>query len=407
MDRSTSTSMLAAWALVAATVLATYSGHALAQAASVRAPQGQDTRVLYANAEDVAEGKRAAEKVCGACHGVNGISTTEGIPHLAGQRPVYLYVELKAYQSGARGNSAMRDAVRLLSDDALLKAAAYYASLDPPPPARGGPAAATKPDPLQAAKAAAASCAGCHGDSGVSKTPGTPSLAGLDPKYLAATMKEYKTGERKSDIMKPMMAAVSDADIANLALYYALQQPVRAQGAKTGDAAAGKAASAACAGCHGDKGVATAAGTPSLAGQDPQYLAAALAAYKSGERKDETMKGLAASLDDAGMRNLGAYFAAQTPQGAKVVKPLTTAEWVQRCDRCHGTNGNSTDPRLPALAAQRSEYLSKVLHAYRTGARKSPQMAAMSAVLTESDVEALAAYYARQSARAVVYVFAK
>jgi cytochrome c553 len=59
---------------------------------------------------------------------------------------------------------------------------------------------------------------------------------------------------------------------------------------------------------------------------------------------------------------------------------------------------------LPALAAQRVDYLEKVLHAYRTGERKSPQMAAMSDVLTEADVENLAAYYARQKARAVVYV---
>jgi cytochrome c553 len=87
-----------------------------------------------------------------------------------------------------------------------------------------------------------------------------------------------------------------------------------------------------------------------------------------------------------------------------VRKPLTTAEWAQRCDRCHGVDGNSTDPRLPALSAQRVDYLEKVLHAYRTGERKSPQMAAMSDVLTEADVENLAGYYARQKARAVVYV---
>jgi cytochrome c553 len=83
---------------------------------------------------------------------------------------------------------------------------------------------------------------------------------------------------------------------------------------------------------------------------------------------------------------------------------LTTAEWVQRCDRCHGVDGNSTDPRLPALAAQRLDYLQKVLHAYRTGERKSPQMAAMSDVLSEADVENLAAYYSRQKARSVVYI---
>jgi cytochrome c553 len=67
-------------------------------------------------------------------------------------------------------------------------------------------------------------------------------------------------------------------------------------------------------------------------------------------------------------------------------------------------NGNSIDPRSPALAAQRADYLTNVLHAYRTGARRSPAMAAMSAVLSEQDVEKLAAHYARQQPRAFVYM---
>jgi cytochrome c553 len=144
--------------------------------------------------------------------------------------------------------------------------------------------------------------------------------------------------------------------------------------------------------------------TPSLAGQDAQYLAAALQAYKSGSRADETMKGMVAALDDKAMKNLAAYYAAQEPKAPNIRKPLTTVEWTQRCDRCHGLNGNSTDPRLPMLASQRVDYLEKVLHDYRTGARKSPQMSAMADVLTEQDIEGLAAHYARQKARAVVFV---
>ena len=158
--------------------------------------------------------------------------------------------------------------------------------------------------------------------------------------------------------------------------------------------------------CHGNSGVGTDPATPNLAGQDAQYLAAALRAYKDGSRSDETMKALASSLDDAAVKNLAAFYANQQPQQPKVNRPLTTAEWVQRCDRCHGVDGNSTDPRMPALAAQRADYLEKVLQAYRTGERKSTQMAAMSGALTAADVESLAAHYARQKARSVVYVAA-
>jgi cytochrome c553 len=389
-------------ALGAAAVLVVLPRGAPAQAGAK--PGAEDElRAAYATAADVADGKRVAQAQCAGCHGVNGVSRMKEIPHLAGQRPAYLYHELRVYQRGGRGKNAMSDAVQFLKDDALYKVAAYYASLEPAQPAAAKPAPA-KPDPLQAGKAASAACAGCHGEAGVSKTPGMPSLAGLDPKYLVSAMRAYKSGQRKNDIMKPMVASLGDADLNNLALYYALQKPARAQTPAAGDQAAGKTAAEACAGCHGEKGVSSNSANPSLAGQDAEYLAAALKAYKEGSRADEAMKGLAASLDDAAMRNVASYLARQEPQAPRVARPLTTAQWAARCDRCHGVNGNSVDPSLPALAAQREDYLAKVLHAYRRGERTSPQMAAMSAVLTEANVEDLAAHYARQKARAAVYI---
>ncbi|HUL92973.1 MAG TPA: c-type cytochrome [Burkholderiales bacterium] len=387
--------------------LAASLGHptsALAQPSLVKPSAGDDLRALYASAPDVAEGKRVADTTCARCHGANGISATKGIPHLAGQRPGYLLLELRAYQSGRRGNDMMDGAVKFLSDEALIKVAAYYASLEPVRPgadsAKGRPAPL---DPVQAGKTAAAGCAGCHGEAGISKTPGTPSLVGLDPQYFVAAMKAYQNGQRKNDLMKSMAAGIADADLENIALYYALQKAGRAPTPAPGDRAAGKAAAAACAGCHGDTGVSGSA-TPSIAGQDAQYFAAALKAYKDGARSEETMKSLAASLDERTVRNIAAFYAAQQPRAPKVRRPLTVAEWAQRCDRCHGVNGNSTDLRAPALAGQRVEYLEKVLRAYRTGARKSPEMAAMSEGLKDTDIESLAAHYARQTARAVVYV---
>ncbi len=399
------TSVIAA-SILGMPFLVGYSPSAAAQPVTIQPGSAEELRAVFANAEDVADGKHLADTSCASCHGAIGISAKPGVPNLAGQRPAYLYLELKAYQSGARGDSAMNDAVKFLSDAALFKVAAYYASLDPAEPgaASGAKPPAAEADPVQAGKAAAAGCAGCHGEAGVSKTAGMPSLAGLDPKYLEASMQAYKGGQRKSELMKPMVAALGDADMNNIALYYALQKPARAETPAAGDPAAGKAAAASCAACHGDHGVSANPAFPSLAGQDAEYFASALHAYKDGGREDETMKGQAASLGDGAIKDLAAYYASQQPQEPKVQKPLSAAEWAQRCDRCHGVNGNSTDPSLPALAAQRADYLEKVLHAYRTGARKSPQMAAMSGALADEDIENLAAYYARQKARAVVYV---
>jgi cytochrome c553 len=373
--------------------------------AMAQAPAHPDEmRAVQATPQEIREGQALAQTQCAGCHGLDGLGVPKGVPHIAGQRAGYLLLELRNYKSGARGGTPMSAVVNFLSDDAAVKAAAYYASLDPAQPAPGAKVAAPKADVVALGKASAAACAGCHGEAGVSAMAGTPSLAGLYPAYIADAMKAYKAGKRKSDVMAPMASVLGDADLANVALYYALQKPVRAPSPAKGDKAAGKEAAAACAGCHGAEGVSTVPSTPSLAGQDGTYLSAALAAYKGGARSDETMKGIASSLDEVAMGNLAAYYASLAPHAPDVRKPLAAAEWAERCDRCHGMNGNSTDPSIPAIAGQREDYLRTVLDAYRTGKRKSSAMAAMSGVLSDADVGALAAYYSRQKPRAVVFV---
>ena len=393
--------------LIAGLAIAGFSINATAQT-SVMSGGPNDLKPLYADAGDIAEGKRLADSSCAGCHGANGISSSPGVPNLAGQRAPYLYFELRNYQSGIRGDSAMNNAVKFLNDDAVVKVAAYFASLEPAQPraASGTNAYVPKPDALKAGKAAAAVCSGCHGEGGITKTPGMPSLVGLDPKYFLAAIEDYKSGQRKNELMKSMAVAISDVNAKNLALYYGLQTPEKAKTPAPGDATAGKASSESCAGCHGEQGISATPTTPSLAGQDAEYLSAALLAYKDGQRSNETMKGLASGLDDSNIKNLAAYYAGLQPEAPKVRKPLMTEEWVERCERCHGLNGNSTNPRVPALAGQRADYLTKVLHAYRTGARKSTEMAAMSGDLTENDIDNLAAHYAAQRARSVMYIVA-
>lgn len=379
---------------------------AAAQLPRVKPAAADDMRAVYAGAADIADGKGVAESSCARCHGANGVSTTRGVPHIAGQRPGYLYDRLRAYQEASRSQSPMGGAVRFLRDDALVNVAAYYSSLEAARPAAPAPAkgAAAEADPLAAGKTAAAACAGCHGENGVTGTPGMPSLAGLDPKFFVAALLAYKSGERRNDMMKSFAGGLNDPAMNNLALFYALQKPDKAKTPSPGDAAAGKKAAAACGGCHGETGVSAIPGTPSLAGQDAQYLAAATHAYRDGSRKNETMKAPAAALDERAINDVAAFFAAQPPQPPEVRRPLALSEWTARCDRCHGANGNSAEPHVPALAAQRADWLAQSLDAYRKGERKSTAMAAMSALLTEADVKALAAHYARQSARPVVYV---
>ncbi len=382
--------------------------------ASAQAPlaPADEMRPLYATSDDIRDGKELADTTCSKCHGPAGISSTPGIPDLAGQRPSYVYRQLRAFQVGDRpgGGDPVHNMnlMKFFSEQALAKVAAYYASLDPGPEPEGP--APTYDDPVAAGKAASAPCARCHGDNGVSHKEGVPSLVGINPKYLFETMQAYKQGDRpvddKNADMKKALDALSDQDLKRVALYYALQSDnlTRAQTPSPPVAPIAKDALAVCAKCHGETGVSSSAATPSLAGQDASYMIKALRAYKDGTRDDDTMSPKAKKLDDVEMANFAAYFAAQGPKPVNVPKPLSPVEWADKCDRCHGVNGNSARPDVPALAGQRLDYLEKVLKAYRKGDRKGPEMDAMAAILTDADIEGIAAYYAYQKSRPAIFI---
>lgn len=74
---------------------------------------------------------------------------------------------------------------------------------------------------IEAGKAKSAVCAACHGANGISPTEIWPNLAGQKEAYLVKQIKAFKSGERKDPSMAPMVAALTDEDIANLAAYYA------------------------------------------------------------------------------------------------------------------------------------------------------------------------------------------
>ena len=289
---------------------------------------------------------------CAACHGDGGITTRAGIPSLVGQDPQYLVTAMKDYINGQRHNALMKALLSGVSETEITNIAIYYARQTPErarTPSVGNPAAgkadistcaachgeqgvsvsAAFPslagqdatyladaitDYRNGSRKKEVACAACHGERGISKTPGTPSLVGMDPQYLVAAMKAYASGQRKSAVMHALLSGVGDAEFNDMALYFAQQSPVRASTPSVGEVTAGKAASAACAACHGAAGVSTNPAWPSLAGQDARYLAAATEAYKNGSRSDATMKAIAASLDQQTIDNLAAYYASLRPE---------------------------------------------------------------------------------------------
>ncbi len=74
---------------------------------------------------------------------------------------------------------------------------------------------------VAAGKARSASCAGCHGADGISAVPNYPNLAGQKEQYLIMTLKGFRDGSRENNVMNAMAKSLSDADIENLAAFYA------------------------------------------------------------------------------------------------------------------------------------------------------------------------------------------
>lgn len=72
-----------------------------------------------------------------------------------------------------------------------------------------------------AGKAKSATCAGCHGANGISAVPTYPNLAGQKEAYTVKQLKAFKDGSRKDPTMNAMAKPLSDADMANLAAFYA------------------------------------------------------------------------------------------------------------------------------------------------------------------------------------------
>ncbi|MDO9226395.1 MAG: c-type cytochrome [Pseudomonadota bacterium] len=166
---------------------------------------------------------------------------------------------------------------------------------------------------------AAAACAGCHGADGNSTVTTFPKLAGQQQVYLLRELKDYKSGKRASEIMAPFMADLSEANLEELATWYAKQKP--APGVK-GDPALLKLGKAlymngnnktdvpACASCHEDDG----SGYKKfarVAGQHVEYTLEQFRLYASGKRSNgaRVMQTVAERMTEQETRAVAEYMA--------------------------------------------------------------------------------------------------
>jgi len=185
-----------------------------------------------------------------------------------------------------------------------------------------------------------------------------------------------------------------------------------AQDPVTGDPAAGKQKAAMCIGCHSIPGYQSSFPeihkVPMISGQNARYLSAALSAYRKGDRKHPTMRGISASLTDQDIADLSAYYESHG-QGAAPASSRTVpvpSQQIQalltrgKCVACHGENLNKPiDSAYPKLAGQHADYLLVAMRAYQIDnnpyiGRANAIMAAQMKDFTRAELKLLANYMA-------------
>lgn len=200
--------------------------------------------------------------------------------------------------------------------------AAGWIDLRNPPPLHG--------DIQAGAARAAANCVACHRLGEAPVVPTFPIVGGQRAEYIAAELRKYKLGNRPDSPMTALAAQLSDADIANVAVYFAAQKhPLPAPSdADPATLARGEAlylhgapdkGVPPCQGCHGADATGPQGDSPhlrawpSLRSQNSAYVVQRLQGYRAGTLRDSSndfiMQGVAGTLDDASIEAVAAYVA--------------------------------------------------------------------------------------------------
>ena len=172
--------------------------------------------------------------------------------------------------------------------------------------------------------------------------------------------------------MKKLMLPFLALLVTSVTTISALAQEVQ------GDVKAGEKKIAMCIGCHGIVGYQASFPevykVPKISGQGAKYIVSSLNAYKKGDRKHPTMRGIGESLSDQDMADVAAYYEAHGVVAGAVAPEKApdgtgkVAELLKKgaCVSCHGDNfSKPIDPTYPKIAGQHADYLFVSLKAYK------------------------------------------
>lgn len=259
--------------------------------------------------------------------------------------------------------------------DGLIRARAVTASA---PPATASPAAPAAAGPAAPPQAAAPTSAP---PPSAPPKPATP-VPGRSAQDFSASRPEWENFLRDADPQAGKQLAAN------------------------GKPAAGVQA---CVACHGQAGITPTGGIfPNLAGLSSEYLAKQLADFRSGTRVQPLMNTVARALTEQEIGQVAAYYGtlAGPPMhvgefGGEAARKLDVqgdgTRALPACANCHGLRGMGEGPLLPRLAGQSREYFVDQMNAFRSGSRQNDDVGVMRAFaqrLTDSEIQALAAYYA-------------
>jgi cytochrome c553 len=195
----------------------------------------------------------------------------------------------------------------------LALASAAFASTAAEPAAN----AASAPDAAKGAAISASVCAACHTNDGSRGSPAYPIIQGQHPDYLVKQLADFKAGRRDNPIMRGIASTLSEADMKNVAAFYASKQPkpgfaknknLVATAEKIYRGGIADRSVPACAGCHGPSGAGIPTQYPRLAGQHADYIDAQLVAFRGGVRRNNpAMATIAAKLSDGEIKAVADY----------------------------------------------------------------------------------------------------
>lgn len=156
------------------------------------------------------------------------------------------------------------------------------------------------------------------------------------------------------------------------------------------DRAAGRKVAGMCRTCHGLDGVARIPIAPHIGGEPSDYLENQLRSFRDGTREHEMMSVVARGLTDDQIANVSAWYAGHRVE----VSAPDTAAAPETCLGCHGADGLGLAEDVPHLAGEASLYIDTQLKAFKRGKRVHDIMSGIAAELSDSEIRAIANYFA-------------